>query len=62
MVWLRRSSAIRRIASKGTANSMMAARVENVGTATSSVKPGGLGKRSNCGCRLRKSSKRLRKP
>jgi hypothetical protein len=59
---LRRSSAIMRIASRGTANSMIAARVEKVGAATSSVKPGGLGNCSNCGCRLKKSSKRLRKP
>ena len=42
MVWLRRSSAIMRIASSGTANSSIAAAVAKVGAATSSVTPGGL--------------------
>ena len=62
MVWLRRSSAIRRIARSGTANSSIAAVAENVGAATNSVKPGGLGNFSNCGWISRKSSNRLRKP
>ncbi len=42
MVWLRRSSAISRIARTGTANSNSAATVANTGAATSSVTPGAL--------------------
>ena len=43
MVWLRRSSAISRIASSGTANSSTIAMVEKSGATTSSVMPGGFG-------------------
>ncbi|MNC92378.1 hypothetical protein D3C83_87890 [compost metagenome] len=61
MVWLRRSSATKRMASSGTANSSTTAAVAKVGAMTSSVTPGGLVIWTRRGWICRKSSRRLRK-
>ena len=48
MVWLRRSSAISRMVSKGTDISSTIEAMPNSGTTTISVRPGALGTRASC--------------
>jgi hypothetical protein len=60
-VWLRRSSAIRRMVNIGTSIISNSATVLNIGAATVAVTPGGLASCASCGCTSRNASSRARK-
>ena len=60
-VWLRRSSAIKRMVNIGISIIKISAMMPNNGAATANVAPGALASCANCDCTCKKTSRRAKK-